>query len=172
MTKRKDQRTLDLLSSMNQQQTQQFMAANLLAIGVIMKKHGLAEIEISPTDYQLLEQGETLTPIPTIEGGMIYRFEKAPLPLAKREVPEFVAGTTEVVSTSTTFESAWTPGAKTNAAGRYWARMQKGSDDIKKVLFEDGVWYLLDKPGQPGQPGQILDKAPFQVRRISAKEQD
>jgi hypothetical protein len=165
--KRKDQRSLDMLSAMNQQQTQQFMAANLLAIAITMKKAGLTEMEISPQDYELLEQGETLEPIPTVEGGMIYRFEKAPLPLAKREVPGFVAGTTEALSTSTTVESAWTPGRKTNAAGWYWACMTKSSEDIKKAYFDGKEWSeVLDDGSQPTLP------TPFQVRRLSAKEQD
>lgn len=163
MTKRKDQRSLDILSAMNQQQTQQFMAATLLAIGVIMKKSGLQEIEISPNDYALLEQGETLEPIPTVEGGMIYRFEKAPLPLAKREVPGFVAGTTEALSTSTTVESAWTPGRKTNATGWYWAR-SKNSDDLFKARFDGTNW-------QKREGGELIDvPTPFQVRRLADQD--
>lgn len=165
MTKRKDQRTLDLLSSMNQQQTQQFMAANLLAIGVIMKKHGLAEIEISPTDYQLLEQGETLTPIPTIEGGMIYRFEKAPLPLAKREVPAALyADDKSIVSTSTTVESAWTPAGKTNAAGWYHTT-GKGESLIQKMYFDGQSWSKRNDDGE-----MIFVDRPFQVRRLANQE--
>lgn len=79
--------TLELMSAMNQVQSQQFMAATLLAIAVTMKKAGLSELEISPNDYALLEQGETLEPIPTVEGGMIYRFQKVTPPLAKRVMP-------------------------------------------------------------------------------------
>jgi hypothetical protein len=167
MTKRKDQRTMDLLSSMNQQQMQQFMAANLLAIGVIMKKHGLTEIEISPTDYALLEQGESLEPIPTVEGGMIYRFEKAPLPLAKREVPGFVAGTTEALSTSRAeYDSAWTPGSKTNAAGWYWARPNKGSEDVEKLYFDGREWQRHLEGGVG-----VTVPTPFQVRRLADQGQ-
>ncbi len=163
--KRKEQRTMDILSTMNQQQTQQFMAANLLAIAIVMKKAGVTEMEISPSDYALLEQGETLEPIPTVEGGMIYRFEKAPLPLAKLEVPAFAKE--PVTTTETTFESAWTPGRKTNAEGYYWAN-EKGETAITKVLFESGVWYQLEVDGQRGQ---ILNRAPFQVRRLADQEQ-
>lgn len=83
---KKDQ-TLALMSAMNQQQSQQFMAATLLAIAITMKKQGLTELEISPNDYALLEPGETLEPLPTVEGGMIYKFVKVTPPLAKRVVP-------------------------------------------------------------------------------------
>lgn len=86
MSKKVD--TLALMSAMNQQQSQQFMAATLLAIAITMKKQGLTEMEISVNDYALLEQGETLEPIPTVDGGMIYRFVKVTPPLAKRVVPE------------------------------------------------------------------------------------
>lgn len=86
MSKKVD--TLALMSAMNQQQAQQFMAATLLAIAITMKKQGLAEMEIGVNDYALLEPGETLEPIPTVDGGMIYRFVKVTPPLAKRVVPD------------------------------------------------------------------------------------
>lgn len=88
MSKKPD--TLALLTAMNQQQSQQFMAATLLAIAIVMKKNGLTELEISPNDYALLEQGETLEPIPTVAGGMIYKFVKVQPPLAKRVTPDVV----------------------------------------------------------------------------------
>lgn len=88
MSKKPD--TLALMSAMNQQQSQQFMAATLLAIAIVMKKSGQVELVISPNDYALLEQGETLEPIPTVEGGMIYKFVKVQPPLAKRVVPDVV----------------------------------------------------------------------------------
>lgn len=89
MSKKPD--TLALLTAMNQHQQQQFMAATLLAIAIVMKKSGQTELVISPNDYALLEQGETLEPIPTVEGGMIYKFVKVQPPLAKRVVPDVVA---------------------------------------------------------------------------------
>jgi len=85
---RKKDNTLALMTAMNQQQSQQFMAATLLAIAITMKKAGLTELIITPNDFALLEQGETLEPIPTVEGGMIYRFHKVAAPLAKRVVPD------------------------------------------------------------------------------------
>lgn len=79
---------LELLSAMNEQQTRQMMAANLLAIAVCMKKSGLQEITISPGDIaKLIEPGESLLPSQNVDGGFTYRFVKAQPPLAKLPTP-------------------------------------------------------------------------------------
>lgn len=78
---------LEMLASMNQQQAQQLMAVNLLAISVIMKKAGLQEITVSMDDFSILAPGETLEPIQNLDGGFTYRFVS---PLAKKPVPQAV----------------------------------------------------------------------------------
>lgn len=84
---------LAMLSAMNEQQANQLMAATLLAISVIMKKTGLKEIEVGPDDYKLITPGETLEPIPRVDGGFIYRFTEVTPPLAKRATPKAMKGT-------------------------------------------------------------------------------
>ncbi len=78
---------LEMLASMNQQQAQQLMAVNLLAISVIMKKAGLQEITVSMDDFSILAPGETLEPIQNLDGGFTYRFVS---PLAKKPVPKHI----------------------------------------------------------------------------------
>lgn len=87
----KQDRNLAMLSAMNQAQQQQFMAATLLAVAVIMKKTGLTEISITPEEVgALLKPGETLEPVPLLGGGFSYKFVQALPPLAKKPVPSKV----------------------------------------------------------------------------------
>lgn len=81
---------LEMLTAMNEAQSHQLMAASLLAIAVCMKKAGLQEISVTPDDFKLIEQGETLEPIPNVAGGFTYRFKKVVPPLAKKPVPDVV----------------------------------------------------------------------------------
>lgn len=83
-------KSLAMLSAMNQAQSQQFMAATLLAIAVVMKKAGVDQLDITPEDFALLRQGESLEPIRRMDGGYTYKFVQADAPLAKKPVPKRV----------------------------------------------------------------------------------
>lgn len=136
MSKKTD--TLALMTAMNQQQSQQFMAATLLAIAIIMKKSGQSEITITPNDYVMLEPGETLEPIPTVDGGMIYRFVKVEPPLAKRVVPEQIKN--EV--------AMWDFPSSAKAPGWYEI-MRKGKKGIDRLYFDGSEFRKDDNPGSP-----------------------
>jgi hypothetical protein len=86
----KQAQSLAMLSAMNQAQSQQFMAATLLAIAVVMKKAGVDTLDITPEDFSLLRQGESLEPIRRVDGGYTYKFVQADAPLAKKPVPKKV----------------------------------------------------------------------------------
>jgi len=133
--------TLSLLTAMNQQQSQQFMAATLLAIAITMKKAGLSELTISPNDYGLLEMGETLEPIPTVEGGMIYRFVKVEPPLAKRVTPD-------VVKRDAATE--WMKPREIGGAGWYEGRYKNRADAVK-------VYFNGEKAMGRPTPGAFCD---------------
>lgn len=145
--------TLSLMSAMNQQQSQQFMAATLLAIAITMKKHGITELEISPNDYMLLEQGESLEPIPTVDGGMIYKFVKVTPPLAKRVTPDFVKQPAAPAKKDA--PGKWISADKAKAQGWYTARAKGSKVETLVRLDETGVFV--------DEQGTAVAK-PFQVK--------
>jgi len=93
---------LEMLTAMNDAQAKQLMATSLLAIAVCMKKAGLEEMEVGPDDFALLQQGETLEPIPRVGGGFVFRFVKAASPLAKHATPDVVKKAGEKINRKAT----------------------------------------------------------------------
>jgi hypothetical protein len=65
---------LELMSAMYQAQNEQFRAATNLAIGVMMKKHGITEMSIEREDLEKLVKGESVQVSKTVNGGLLYQF--------------------------------------------------------------------------------------------------
>lgn len=78
MTKKKKLDTLAILSSMNQVQGQQFMAATSLVIGTVMLKCDLKELTINPEDVDAIATAGRFSITSNPNGGFTYRITETP----------------------------------------------------------------------------------------------
>lgn len=82
--------TLKQLGKAATRQNQQFVASLLISVAVMMKKQGLARLDITPEDMAALQPGETLLPVVNIAGGLSFEFQqdpgaKLPVPVEMQE---------------------------------------------------------------------------------------
>lgn len=82
--------TLKQLGKAATRQNQQFVASLLVTVAILMKRQGLAKLDITPEELTFLQPGETLEPIVSVSGGLAFEFKTTDItpPLAKLPVPK------------------------------------------------------------------------------------
>lgn len=68
----KTSQSLELLTTLEGRQQEQFIQATILAIGIIMKKLGVDSVSVGTEDFEALQAGEKVQVIPNIGGGFTY----------------------------------------------------------------------------------------------------
>lgn len=68
----KTSQSLELLTTLEGRQQQQFTQATILAIGIIMKKLGVDSVSVGQEDFEALQAGEKVQVVPNIGGGFTY----------------------------------------------------------------------------------------------------